>query len=401
MSDLPNKGALADDQLKPVKEAGILFKDGIIQSIDRFDRLVDGAHNMEGNICYLEDDFVCLPGFIDAHTHICFEGSRARDYASRNSGKTYLEIAKSGGGIWDTVTHTRAASQSTLEQSLIKRASRHIADGVTTIEVKSGYGLSVEEELKMLKAIKAVGQQHKVDLVSTCLAAHVLPRDYDGNHSDYLNHLTQSLFPQLLEQKLTNRIDIFVEEEAFDQKVAKTYLQAAKQCGFNITLHADQFNSGGSHLAVELGALSADHLEASGDKEISLLAQSDVIATALPGASLGLGCDFTPARKILDAGGSVAIASDWNPGSAPMGDLLSQAAILGAYEKLTSAEVLAAMTYRAASALALNDRGVLRANYLADFNLFPTDDYREILYHQGRLKPARVWKKGELIVPCL
>ncbi|MEL7065689.1 MAG: amidohydrolase family protein, partial [Bacteroidota bacterium] len=191
------------------------------------------------------------------------------------------------------------------------------------------------------------------------------------------------------------------EEGAFSVEMGREYLQRAKTMGFDITVHADQFSAGGSALAVEVGALSADHLEASGPREIERLANSEVIAIALPGASLGLGCDFTPARKLLDADGALAIASDWNPGSGPMGDLLCQAAILGTYEKLSTAEVLAGITFRAAAALGMKDRGRLIKGNLADFNLFEGDDYREILYHQGRLKPARVYKRGELIIPCL
>ena len=170
-----------------------------------------------------------------------------------------------------------------------------------------------------------------------------------------------------------------------------------KKQGFDITVHADQFSSGGSKVAVDSGAISADHLEASGDKEITMLAKSDTIATALPGASMGLGVAFTPGRKLLDSGGALAIASDWNPGSAPMGDLLMQAAVLGSYEKLSNAEVLSGITYRAARALNLSDRGMLAPGMCADLLLFETDDYREIFYHQGKLKPLKVFKNGKSI----
>ena len=168
--------------------------------------------------------------------------------------------------------------------------------------------------------------------------------------------------------------------------------------GFELTLHADQFTPGGSEVAVTCGALSADHLEASGPSEVQALAQSDVVATALPGASIGLGCDFTPARALLDAGACLAIASDFNPGSAPMGDLLTQASILGAFEKLANAEVLAGITYRAARALGLSDRGRLLPGMKADLAVFPTDDFNEILYHQGQLRPSLVWKNGECVL---
>ena len=173
-------------------------------------------------------------------------------------------------------------------------------------------------------------------------------------------------------------------------------MQKAKKMGFDITLHVDQFHTGGSAVAVQHQAISADHLEASTDKEITLLAKSNVIAVALPGASIGLGCAFTPARKLLDAGAALAIASDWNPGSAPMGDLLTQAAILGTFQKLNNAEIFAGMTFRAAAALNLKDRGQLKKGFLGDIITFPIADYREILYQQGQLKVDKVWKNGVL-----
>ncbi len=315
----------------------------------------------------------------------------------RNAGKTYLEIAKAGGGIWDTVTQTRRATQEELVKSTIKIANRHLKNGVTTLEVKSGYGLSTGEELKMLRAIKDVNASISADLIPTCLAAHMLPKDYLGSAKEYLSEISTKLFPILKKEQLTNRIDAFIEESAFSKNQIVPYFQKAKEMGFDITVHADQFSPLGSEVAVKFRAISADHLEASTQKEIELLAKSNVIATALPGASLGLGCNFTPARKILDAGGALAIASDHNPGSAPMGDLLTQATILGTFEKLSNAEVLSGITFRAAAALKLSDRGQLKEGYLADLNIFHTNNYQDILYQQGAFKPCMVWKNGEVI----
>lgn len=348
----------------------------------------------EAEIFELKGDFVVLPGMVDCHTHICFGGSRARDFAMRNAGKTYLEIAQAGGGIWDTVTQTRKLSQNDLAQLTANHANRHLSEGITTIEVKSGYGLSVEEELKMLRAIQEAKQSTRADLISTCLAAHMKPRDFSGSNSEYLELMSKELFPILKKEELTHRIDAFVEKSAFSPEEIKPYFQKAKELDFDLTVHADQFSVGGSKVAVEFEARSADHLEASGDAEIQFLAQSNTIAVALPGASIGLGCGFTLARKLLDQGAALAIASDWNPGSAPMGDLLTQASILATFEKLSTSEVLAGVTFRAAAALGLNDRGKLTEGQLADFILFPTADYREILYHQGKMKPVEVWKKG-------
>lgn len=395
MTGLSIKGAITDDNLLVLEDAGILIEGDKIKSIGKFDELKSAFTTAE--IHELKGDHTCLPGLIDAHTHICFGGSRANDYAMRNAGKTYLEIAKAGGGIWDTVTQTRKASQEELVKKTTKLANRHLKNGITTIEVKSGYGLSVDEELKMLRAIQKANSQTAADLISTCLAAHMLPKDYEGSASEYLEEISSTLFPILKEEKLANRIDAFIEESAFTEKHIAPYFEKAKAMGFDITVHADQFSTSGSKVAVEFGAISADHLEASTQTEIDLLANSDVISTALPGASLGLGCNFTPARKILDAGGALAIASDHNPGSAPMGDLLAQAAILGSFQKLSNAEVLAGITFRAAAALNLKDRGQLKEGNLADFILFHTSDYKEILYNQGNFKPCVVFKNGEKV----
>ncbi|TMM58381.1 imidazolonepropionase [Maribacter algarum] len=395
MSGLSLKGAISDSQLNIIQDGGIVVDGGKIKVIGNFVEMV--KNSVDAEIQELKGNHTCLPGLIDSHTHICFGGSRARDYAMRNGGKSYLEIAKAGGGIWDTVTQTRKASKEALIKRTTKLANRHLKNGVTTIEVKSGYGLSVDEELKMLQAIKETNAVVSADLISTCLAAHMLPKDYDGTHEQYLAEISGKLFPILKEEGLANRIDAFVEESAFSAEQITPYFEKAKEMGFDITVHADQFSTSGSQVAIDFDAVSADHLEASTPKEVKLIANSSVIATALPGASIGLGCDFTPARKILNAGGTLAIASDHNPGSAPMGDLLTQASILGTFEKLSNAEVLAGITFRAAAALNLKDRGQLAEGYTADFIGFHTNNYQEILYNQGNFKPCMVWKNGELV----
>lgn len=392
LSGLPLKGALNDEQLQIIPQGGVLTEDGLIIEVDDFEKLRKA--NREAEIEEITGQQVLLPGFVDCHTHLCFAGDRSKDYALRIAGKSYLEIAKAGGGIWDSVTQTRKASQEQLTDLLLQRIERHAKDGVTTIEVKSGYGLKLEEELKQLRAIKQAVANSKVDLIATCLAAHMLPKDFFGAASEYLEYVLNNLLPKIKKENLANRIDIFIEESAFNSTNATCYLRVAKQMGFDVTVHADQFTTGGSEVAVNVGAVSADHLEASTEKEIKRLAASETVAVALPGASLGLGMGFAPARELLNAGASLAIASDWNPGSAPMGDLLMQASVLSTYEKLTSTEVFAGLTFRAAKALNLQDRGVLEKGKLADMQAYPCADYREVLYHQGKLKPTQVWKQG-------
>ena len=395
LRDLSLKGPINDSALHTISNAGIAIENGTIVAVDTWDALF--AAYPSANITKLNGAYVAVPGYIDCHTHLCFGGNRARDFALRNAGVSYLEIAQSGGGIWDTVTQTRTCTEKELTQIVIQNANKQLQLGITTIEVKSGYGLSVEEEIKMLRAILNGNKETAADLVATCLAAHLKPKDFIGTNEAYLNYLVTNLFPVLQSDKLTNRIDAFIEASAFSASEILPYLQTAQKFGFDITIHADQFTTSGSEIAVQVGAISADHLEASGEKEIELLAQSKTIAVALPGASVGLGCAFAPARKILDKGGALAIASDWNPGSAPMGDLICQASILATFEKLTTAEVFAGITFRAAAALNLFDRGRLIAGNKADFVLYPSTDYRDILYYQGSLRPSQVWKSGKLV----
>ncbi|WP_217604660.1 imidazolonepropionase [Chitinophaga sp. GbtcB8] len=395
MSGLPLKGPLQDERLPLIEKGGILITGDTITAVGRFAILQQQYPQCE--VHFIDKPMVLLPGFIDCHTHICFDGNRNRDYAMRIAGKSYLEIARAGGGIWDSVMKTRIADDVTLAENTVARANRHLQEGVTTIEVKSGYGLDLVNEVKMLQAIQSASLHTAATLVPTCLAAHMLPKDYKGAPAEYLSWILAELLPVIQAEQLAKRVDIFIEETAFTPTDARTFLLAAKQLGFAATVHADQFSAGGSAVAVEAGALSADHLEASTEKEIALLAASNTTAVVLPGASLGLGMHYAPARKLLDAGASLAIASDWNPGSAPMGDLLIQAAVLSAAQHLSMAETLAALTVRAAPALQLTQVGQLEAQYAADIQAYATADYRDILYYQGKLKPELVWKAGILI----
>ncbi|KAA3660472.1 MAG: imidazolonepropionase [Calditrichaeota bacterium] len=395
MRELPLKGPLADDQLEIHQNAAILTEAGRITAIGDFDELK--KRHTAVKVDEISTPSIGLPGFIDVHTHMCSAGSRARDYTMRIGGTSYLDIAKAGGGILDTVRQTRAASEDLLTKLLMQRCTRHLQEGVTTCEVKSGYGLTVADELKMLRSINKANQLHEMDIVPTCLAAHTPPPEFRKNSQAYLQLILEELLPQIQKENLAARVDIFIEESAFSRSEAEPFLKAAKAMGFSLAIHVDQFTAGSSLIACKLGAVSADHLEASTNKEIAALAQSDTAAVVLPGCSLGLGLDYAPARKLLDGGASLVIATDWNPGSAPMGDLLLQAAVMGAAEKLSAAETFAAITSRAAAALELSDRGKLSIGKLADLQAYACNDFREILYNQGKLKATQVWKRGFLI----
>ena len=409
LRNLALQGSLSDDQLEVIPNAGIILIGSSIERIGTWLELKTYASHEEIKVRRIEEIFAKLgrpcpkhitltPGLVDAHTHICYAGSRARDYADRLNGICYEEIAARGGGICDTMLHTRMASEDELFELNVQRLKQHLARGVTTVEIKSGYGLSVKDELKQLRAIKRLSQAGLSRVVPSCLAAHVLPPEFKGasiaKHDEYLNVILHELLPVVQKEKLAQRVDAFVEPSAFPIAIARSYLQKAQLMGFDLCVHADQFSRGGAELAAELGAQSADHLEASKTEDLKALKAGGVTAVALPGASIGLGIPYTPAREALDLGLSLAIASDWNPGSAPMGHLLMQASILGAAEKLSAAEVWAGISSRAAHALGLDNVGRLKTGFIADLLAFPCDDYREILYHQGMLQPSLVWAQG-------
>ena len=399
LNNLPLRGKISDEQLEIIENGGILINsENKIEEIGNYEVIANKTKQSLSNSPTLQfSNSVVLPAFIDCHTHICFGGNRANDFAMRNAGKTYLEIAEKGGGIWSSVQHTRNASESELLEKLLERINRLISLGITTIEIKSGYGLNVESELKMLRVIKKAQEKTEATLVPTCLSAHLKPKDFEGTSSAYLQYILTEILPKVKQENLAKRVDIFIEKSAFQPEESRKFLEKAKEMGFEITVHADQFTAGSSRIAVEVGAVSADHLEATIDEDIEFLAKSETVAVALPGASLGLGEPFTPARKILDKNGILAIASDWNPGSAPMGNLIVQASILATFQKLTTAEVLAGITFRAAKALNLNDRGILKKGMKADFVVFETDNFQNILYNQGSLVASEVYIDGEKI----
>ncbi|MBM4291512.1 MAG: imidazolonepropionase [Deltaproteobacteria bacterium] len=398
---LAARGPLRDEALEVIPEAGVAVGGGRVVAVGPWAALAARAAAAGWAVERVEEQpalagagpLVLTPGLVDAHTHLCFAGDRARDYAHRLSGLTYQEIAARGGGIQDTARATRAASDDELAALNAARLRAHLARGVTTVEVKSGYGLSVAHELRQLRVIRELGRRAPQRLVSTCLAAHVPPPEA-ASPRDYLDECLRDLLPRARAEGLSGRVDAFIEPKAFPVDLARPYLAAARVMGFELTLHADQFEAGGARLAAELGARSADHLEASTRADLEALSAAGVVAVALPGASLGLGCGYAPARLALDVGCALAVASDWNPGSAPMGDLLLQASVLGAAQRLSGAEVWAALTTRAAAALGLEGVGALDEGWAADLAAYPARDYREVLYYQGALRPAAVWCAG-------
>jgi imidazolonepropionase len=407
MEGLPFDGPLSNDQLEMVDGGGLLIEgDRIVEVMDRA-HFQEASHSSGGQgsdvgFTPIKRHMVLLPGFVDAHTHMCYAGSRVEDYTRRLSGESYLQIADRGGGIMSTVRSTRQATEEELFRSLCKRACAHMFGGVTTCEVKSGYGLDIVTELKMLRAISMVNASVETFpwLVPTCLAAHVRPYDFKTDQQ-YLDFVLHKLLPQVKKEGLASRVDIYVDRGAFPPDVAEGFLFQARSLGFDLVLHADQFTTGGATVAARVSAVSADHLEKSTEREFRWLREKGVVAIVLPGSTLGLGEPFAPARRMLDAGMCLAIASDWNPGSAPHGDLLTQAALLGANQRLTMAETLAGITTRAARALRLDDRGVIGKGAMADLVGFECARFEEILYHQGCLRPSFVMRAGKRVIKAL
>jgi imidazolonepropionase len=324
-----------------------------------------------------------IPGLVDCHTHLAFAGWRADEFEQRIRGRSYLEIARAGGGIASTVRQTRAAT----EEQLFTRAAAVLEEmltlGVTTVECKSGYGLNEESELKLLRVYRRLAQEQPIRLVPTFLGAHVVPSEFRDNRSAYLELLTTRLIPAVAREKLAACCDVFLEESAFSLDEARRILRAGQDVGLAAKVHADQLTSGGgAELAAEVGALSADHLECISERGIAAMAESGVVAVSLPLASLYLGQSPMPARRMIEAGLAVAVATDFNPGSAPSYHLPLALMLACTHQRLTPAEALKGATLYAARAVGLERVvGSLEVGKAADFALIDAPDVNHWLYH--------------------
>lgn len=333
-----------------------------------------------------------LPGFVECHTHSVFAGSRSEEFEMRLQGASYQEIASRGGGILSTMRHTRAANAKQLLQITRERMSEFVRQGVTTVEIKTGYALDLQNEIKCLKVIKALDEPR---VISTFLGAHALPPEFPTVEK-YLEFLSSEVLPKI--SKLTQRVDIFVEKGFIVGAAAKAYLEKAKALGFELTIHADQLTlSGGTKLAIELAAKSADHVIQLDDDHIKRLATSSVTAVLLPAADLYMKCAYPPARKLIDAGGRVALATDFNPGTSPTQDLALVGLLARLEMKMSLPEVIAAYTVGSSHALNLqSETGSLEAGKSADF--FSTSkDWSSLFYSSGSMGIDDVYLKGRLI----
>jgi imidazolonepropionase len=324
-----------------------------------------------------------IPGLIDCHTHLAFAGWRAGEFVQRIQGQSYLDIAKAGGGIASTVRETRAASEEQLAERAAGVLDEMLSLGVTTVECKSGYGLSEESELKLLRVYRRLAKKHPVRLVPTFLGAHVVPAEFRENRAAYVDLLTERLIPAIARERLARCCDAFVEESAFSVDEARRILQAGQKAGLAAKLHADQLSSGGgAELAAEIGAVSADHLECISERGIAALRDAGVVAVSLPLATLYLRQQAMPARRLIDSGVALAVATDFNPGTAPSYHLPLALTLACTLQRMTPSEALKGATIYAARAVGLEaEIGSLEAGKAADFAVIDASDVDLWLYH--------------------
>lgn len=337
------------------------------------------------------------PGFVDAHTHLVFAGNRAAEFEQRIAGATYQEIAAAGGGILKTVALTRAAT----EDELLCAARRHrdwmLRGGTTTLEAKSGYGLDRETELKMLRVIKRLNEEGPARIVPTLLAAHTVPPEYKERRSDYVRFVEQELIPEVAAEGLAQYCDAFCDDHAFTVDETRTVLNAAKHHGMKLRIHAEQFRPGtGADLAAELGAATADHLETVTEETLEHLRTARVQPVLLPGSVFALSrTQYPPARKMVDAGLAIVLATDFNPGSSPVPSMPFMLSLACVEMRVSPAEALAAATINAAYSLGLGDQvGSIQAGKHADFLIHEFTDYRELAYFIAAPARPRVFVAG-------
>jgi imidazolonepropionase len=335
-----------------------------------------------------------IPALVDPHTHAVWGGDRLEDFEARSRGASYEEILSRGGGIRSTIAATEEVDEEMLAGLAEERLDLLISSGATTIEIKSGYGFTLDGEIKSLEAIRALAEQSPATVLATLLI-HVPPRE-TSERSEYLDMVINELIPETARRKLASAVDVFIEREAFTVPEARRIFTAARDAGLRVKAHVDQFHAlGGTELAIEFNALSADHLEASGPAQIAALAASDTMAVLLPGVTLHLGIPAAPGRALIDAGAAVAVGSDLNPGSSPLFSAQLAMALAVRINRLSVCEALTACTANAAAALGLKDTGRLRAGQRADFIITDYPDWRDIVYSLGGTPVDRIFIGGK------
>lgn len=401
----PKRGAAMQD-VGIVEDGAVAVTAGAISAVAKSSDIL--REFSSENVIDASGRVVC-PGFVDPHTHIVFAGDRLNEFELKIQGADYLEILASGGGIISTVRETRATSLADLVEQGRQRLDKMLECGTTTCEIKTGYGLNNETELKMLEVIEQLDRIHPIDIVPTFLAAHAVPPEFKENADGYVDLICNEMLPKAwswYEQShfpskgVAFFADVFCEKNAFDLDQSKRILTNASGVGFKIKAHADEFtNLGGSRLAIEIGAVSIDHLDAISDEEIALLANSATIGIVTPTVNFNFGSThFADARKLIDSGCPVALSTDYNPGSAPCPSQPMAMAIACRYQKLLPAEALNAATINAAFGIGLGvGIGSIEAGKQADLLMLDTDDYRTLCHEFGSNIVATVIKRGESV----
>lgn len=375
-------------------EGRIVFV-GRDEDLKRNVHLVDGGESIDGS------GLVGLPGFVDSHTHLPFAGSREEEFKLRLEGYTYQQLAEKGLGIQTTVNATREASREDLVQLSLERLDSMLTHGTTTVEAKSGYGLNIDDELKQLYAIRQANNTHPIDIVPTFMGAHEVPKEYKARKEDYIDLLTEEILPRVKENRLAEFFDVFCEEGVYSIEETRQLIRAAKAEGFMVKLHADEFSPlGGAILAAEEGAVSADHLVAITEEGIHRLAQSQTVATLLPGVSYFLMQDKkAPARKLIDKGAAVALATDFNPGSSMTESLFFIMQLAVFTLKMNIEEAINAATANASYALRKDKEiGSLEVGKKMDLVLCRLPNYLHLVYHFGINPIKHVIKNGRIVL---
>lgn len=389
-----HKGSKQGKNLK-LKDAAIAVEDGIIREITEDGKLPEGEFDQEIDA----EGKLATPGFVDGHTHLVFGGYRQNEIPMKLAGAGYLDILRAGGGILDTVRKTREASFEELYAKSEGFLDEMLNMGITTCEAKSGYGLDMENELKMLEVIKALGEKHPMDVVPTFMGAHAIPPEYEGRGDEYIEMLCSEVIPEVRKRGLAEFCDVFCEDSVFNVEQSRKYMEKAREYGFELKIHADEIEDiGGSRLAGELEAVSAEHLIAAGESGMDSMASGGTTAMLLPATSFYLGKTYAPARTMIDKGIPVAIASDFNPGSCPSLNL--QLAVNLGYlrYKMTPEEILTAVTINPACAINRGDLvGTIEEGKQADIVIWDAPDFEMLCYRFGSNLADKIIKKGELI----
>ncbi len=342
---------------------------------------------------------VLLPGFVDSHTHMMFAGSREKEFALRSEGATYQEIAEAGGGILSTIGHVRASDKKALKRQTVRYMSDMMRSGTTTVEIKSGYGLDMDSEIRMLEAIAELRVEELMGVVPTFLGAHAVPPEFAGRTADYVALLVGTMIPYVGKKKLARFCDVFCEKGYFEPRDAERVLLAARSRGMDLKLHADELTPfGGAELAARVGAVSADHLEHVSPGGIAAMKEAHVVAGLLPGVSFFLNHGYAPARALIDGGVAVAIASDFNPGSCMSWSMPMMMTIACTQMRMTPEEAISAATLNGAAALGLSaEVGSIEVGKRADMILAAVPDYRFLAYHFGTNHVRTTIKNGTIL----